>query len=86
MNIKTDDFYKDIANDVEKWFDTSSYECDRPFPTEKNKKVTGLMKDELGGRIITEFVALRAKTYSYLTDYCKEDQKAKGTKKCMIKK
>ena len=86
MSIKTEDFYKDVANDVEKRFDTSNYEVDRPLPTGKNKKVTGLMKDELGGRIITEFVALRPKTYSYLTDDCKEDKKAKGTKKCMIKR
>ena len=86
MNIKTEDFYKDIANDVEKRFDTSNYECDRPLPTGKNKKVIGLMKDELGGRVITEFVALRPKTYSYLTDDCKEDKKAKGTKKCVIKR
>ena len=85
LNIKTEDFYKDIANDLEKRFDTSNYECDRPLPTGKNKKVIGLMKDELGGRIITEFAALRPKTYSNLTDDCKEDKKAKGTKKCMIK-
>ena len=44
------------------------------------------MKDELGGEIITEFVILRPKTYSYLTDDSKEDKKAKGTKKCVIKK
>ena len=86
MNIKTEDFYKDVANDVEKRFDTSNYEVDRPLSTGKNKKVIGLMKDELGGRIITEFVALRPKTYSYLTDDCKEDKKAKGTKKCVIKR
>ena len=59
---------------------------DRPLPTGKNKKVIGLMKGELGGRVITEFVALRPKTYSYLTDDCKEDKKAKGTKKCVIKR
>ena len=86
MNIKTEDFYKDIANDVEKRFDTSNYEVDRPLSTGKNKKVIGLMKDELGGKIITEFVNLRPKTYSYLTDDCKEDKKAKGTKKCVIKR
>ena len=86
MNIKTYDFYKDIANDVEKRFDTSSYEVNRPLPTGKNKKVIGLMKDELGGKIITEFVTLRPKTYSYLTDDGKEDEKAKGTKKCVIKR
>ena len=44
------------------------------------------MKDELGGKIITEFVTLRPKTYSFLTDDGKEDKKAKGTKKCVIKK
>ena len=44
------------------------------------------MKDELGGKMITEFLPLRPKTYSYLTDDCKEDKKAKGTKKCIIKR
>ena len=86
MHIKTEDFYKDIADDVECKFDTSNYEVDRPLPTGKIKKVTGLMKDELGGKIMKEFVALRPKTYSYLTDDCKEDKKAKGTKKCTIKR
>ena len=86
MNIKTNDFYKDISNDVDKRFDTSNYECNRPLPTGKNKKIIGLMKDELGGKIITEFVTLRPKTYSYLTDDDKEDKKAKGTKKCVIKR
>ena len=59
MNIKTEDFCKDISNDVEKRFDTSNYEVNRPLPIGKNKKVIGLMKDELGGKIITEFVTLR---------------------------
>ena len=86
MNIKTEDFYNDIAMDVENRFDTSNYEVNRPLPTGKNKKVIGLMKDKLGGKIITEFVTLRPKTYSYLTDDYKEDQKAKGTKKCIIKR
>ena len=86
MNIKTNDFYKDIANDIECKFDTSNYECNRPLPTGKNKKVIGLMKDELGGKIITEFVTLKPNTYSYLTDDGKEDKKAKETKKCIIKR
>ena len=86
INIKTEDFYTDIANDVEKRFDTSNYEVDRSLSIGKNKKVIGLMKDELGGKIITEFVTLRPKTYSYLTDDCKEDEKAKETKKCVIKR
>ena len=86
MHIKTKDFYEDIANDVKKRFDTSIYEVNRPLPTGKNKKVIGLMKDELGGTIMTEYVALRPKTFSYLTDDCEEDKKAKGTKKCVIKR
>ena len=86
MNIKTNDLYEDIASDIENRFDTSNYEVKRPLPTGKNKKVISLMKDELGGKIITEFVTLRPKTYSFLTDDGKEDKKAKGTKKCIIKK
>ena len=58
IHIKTKDFYEDIANDVEKWFDTSAYNKDdkRPLPIGKNKKVIGLFKDELGRNIMIEFV------------------------------
>ena len=62
INIKTEDFYKDIAADVEKRFDTSNYEVNRLLPKGKNKKVIGLMKDELGEKIMKKFVALRLKT------------------------
>ena len=86
MSIKTNYFYKDISIDADKRFDTSNYELKIPLPTGKNKKVIGLMKDELGGKIITEFVTLRPKTYSYSTDNGKEDKKAKGTKKYVIKR
>ena len=86
MHIKTNDFYKDISDDVGSRFDTSNYEVKRLLPIGKNKKVIGLMKDELGGEIITEFITLRPKIYSYLTDNDKIDKKAKGTKKCVIKK
>ena len=58
----------------------------RPLPINKNKKVIGLFKDELGGRIMKEFCALRAKTYSYLMDDDSEVKKSKGTKKCIIKR
>ena len=71
---------------LENRYNTSNYEVNRPLPKGKNEKVIGLMKDELGGNIMTEFVALRPKTYSYLTDDCEEDKKAKGTKKCVIKR
>ena len=52
INIKTNDFYKVIANDVENRFDTSNYEVSRPLPIGRNTKVIGLMKDELSGKII----------------------------------
>ena len=83
--IKTDDIYKDIAEDVETKFNTSNYELDRPLTKGKSKKVIELMKDELGGKIITKLVGLRARTYSYLIDDSSEDKKAKSTKKCVIK-
>ena len=71
---------------VEARFDTSNFEIDRPLTKGKNKKVIGLMKDELGGQIMKQFVGLRAKTYSYLKDNNDEDKKAKGTRKCVIKR
>ena len=88
IHIKTEDFYEDIANDVEKWFDTSNYDKNdkRPLPIGKNKKVIGMFKDELGGKIMKEFCAPRAKTYSYLKDDDSEEKKAKGTNKCIIKR
>ena len=86
VNIKTKDCYKDIVENVKERFDTSNYIYDRPLPTGVNKKVIGLMKDELGGDIITEFVALRPKPYSYITNDFIEMKKAKGTKKCVVKK
>ena len=91
LQIQTEDFYKDIAGDVDKWFDTSNYDKNdnRPSQIGKNKKVIGKFKDELGGKILIEFVALRAKTYAYTqlnVDKLEEHKKAKGTKKCVIKK
>ena len=85
IHIKTEDFYKDIPNDVEKRFDTSNYEVNRPLLTAKNKKVIGLMKHELGRKTVTEFVALRPNTYSYFMNDGNTDRKGKGTKKCVIK-
>ena len=81
-------FFKDIANDVERWFNTSNYDenDERPLSIGKNKKVIGLFKDELGGKIITEFAALRAKTYAYLMKDGSEHKKDKGTKRWIIKR
>ena len=88
IHIKTEDFYKEIANDIEKWFETSNSGKDdnRPFSTDKNKKKIGFFKDESGGKVMKEFVGLRTKAYSYLMDDDSEHKKAKGTKKCIIKR
>ena len=90
--VETDDFYEDIANDVDKWFDTSKYNKNdnRPLPIGKNKKVIAKFKDELNGTIMIELIALRTKTYAFTEineeDELEEHKKAKGTKKCLIKK
>ena len=80
--IETDDFYQDIANDVERWFDTSNYDENdkRPLPIGKNKKVIGLFKDGLGGKIMEELFALRAKTYAYLINGFNDDDYDKKKK------
>ena len=84
-DIKTEDFYKAIAEDVETRFDTSGYEPDRLLPIGKNKKVIGLMKDELSGKIMKEFIGLRPKMYSYRVEES-EPEKCKDIKKCVVKK
>ena len=89
--------YKDISADVDKGFDTSNFNKNdnRPLEIGKNKKVLGKFKDEIDSKIMTKFVTLRAKTYSFLIDeYTDEDyeknkivnKKAKGTKKCVGKR
>ena len=79
INIFSEDFFEDIKNDVEGCFDTSNFDKNdkRPLPMGMNKKVIGMFKDELGGKIMKEFCALRAKTYAYLMDDDTEKKKAK---------
>ena len=88
VHIKSEDFFEDISNNVEKWFDTSN--CDEndemPLPIGKNRRILSLFKDELGGKIMVEVVALRPKTQAYLMDDGSDKKKAKGTKKCVIKR
>ena len=88
MHANTDDFYHDISNDVNLLFDTSncSTKLLRSLPIAINKKVLGKFKDELGGKIMSEFCALKAKTYAYKLDDDSECKKAKGTKKCIVKR
>lgn len=79
VHIESDEIYADFAGDIEKSFDISKCEVKRPQPIRKNENVMRLMKDELDGRIIKEFVALKSKMYSYLTDYGHVDRKTKRT-------
>ena len=86
--IQTEDFYKDISGDVKDRFDTSDYPKGHPsgIPTGGNKKVLGMFKDEAAGKIIKEFVGLRAKLYSYKMDEGKENKRCKGIKKAVVEK
>ena len=89
--ILTNDFYEDISSDVNERFDTSSYSksTNRPITTGINKKVLGMMKDELGDNEIIENVNVCAKLYSYTKQHFNgkiiECKKSKGTKKCVKK-
>ena len=87
FHVETEDFYKDISNDANNRFDTSAYSKDlnRPLPIGKNKKVLGMMKDELCGKVMTHFCALRAKTYSYFM-MVKKKTKLKEQKSVLLKK
>ena len=86
--IQTEDFYKDIIGDGKHRFDTSDYPPNHPsgIPSGINKKVIGMFKDEAGGKVIDEFVGLRAKSYSYKMSEGEESKKCKGVKKSVIKR
>ena len=83
IHIKTEGFYEDIADDVKRCLETAKYSEDdkRPLPTGMNKKVIGSMINQLGAKIMIEFVTLIPKTYSYLTDNDKNVKKANKKKK-----
>ena len=84
---KTDDIYKDIAENIETRFGSSNCQFNRALPKGKNKKVIGLIKDELGGKIMKKFVGFKAKTYIYLRDDGSKDKKCKRQNKvCHEKK
>ena len=57
-----------MVEDVETIFNASNYELERPLPKGKIEKVIGLVKDELGLKVMIKFVGRRAKIYSYLID------------------
>ena len=86
MKLKQKTFLRILLDDVEKMFDTSNFDMNHSSGIQgKNKKVPGMMKDEAGGKIIEEFVGLRAKLYSYKMFEGKEEKKCKGIKKPVIK-
>ena len=88
IHIFSEDVFGEINNDVERWFDTSNYDKNdkRPLKTDMNKNLIGLFKNELGGKIMKEFCALTAKTYTYLMDDDNEKKKPEGIKKYIIKR
>ena len=80
IHVQTEDFYKDIADDGSKWFDTSSYDkkLNRPLPTGINEKIIGMFKDELNGMPMIEFCGPRAKAYAHR--HYDDKEKGKGYK------
>ena len=88
INIFTEDFFECINNNIKRWFDTSSYDKNDKIPLQVgvNKKVIGMFKEELGGKIMKEFCTVRAKTYTYLKDDDSENKKAKEVKRCIVKR
>ena len=85
--IQTEDFYKDISKDVKDRFDTSNYPPNHQsgIPSGFNKKLIGMFKDEVKGKVIDEFVGLRAKLYSFKMFEGEETKKCKGVKKSVVK-
>ena len=91
LSIETDDFFKDIKDDLKEWFDTSGFDKNRVLPEEfakiasVNKKIIGKMKDELGKGHMSEFVAIAPKAYAYQEIHTDNtlsvDKKARGTNK-----
>ena len=81
--IHTEDFFEDIREDIKEKFDTSNFENSK-LPR-LNKKAPGMFKDEAGGKIISEVVGLRPKSYAFDVDG-EELKKYKGVKKNVVNK
>ena len=83
IHVTTDDIYCDLQANISD-YDTSNYPADHPLFSTANKKVIGKFKDELGGKVMTEFVGIRPKMYSYAGE--ESGKRAKGVKKSVLKK
>ena len=82
VHVETEDVYADMMLDSD-LYDTSNYPTDHPLHSSANKKVIGKFKDELGGKIMTEFIGLRSKMYSYIGDDC--GKRAKGVNRSVLR-
>lgn len=86
LHVKTDDFYEDMKQNLER-YDTSDYPENNKFQMPRvNKKIPGLFKDELNSIIVTKFVGLRSKMYCVQTGDIDKMKKAKGVKKYVLKR
>ena len=81
VHVQTDDLYKDMAQNLDE-YDTSNYPADHPLFSTANKKIIGKFKDELGGQLLTEFIGIRPKMYSYVGE--ESGKRAKGVKKSVL--
>ena len=86
-SIETKDWYEDIRDDIPMFYDTSDYLDDHPANLPKmNKRVIGMMKDELKGESVDEFCGTCAKSYAFTICEQSEKKKCKGIKKSVVKK
>ena len=82
VHVETEDVYADMMLDSD-LYDTSNYATDHPLYSSANKKIIGKFKDELGGKIMTNFIGLRSKMYSYIGDDC--GKRAKGVNRSVLR-
>ena len=83
IHVQTEDIYQDMQANISD-YDTSNYTPGHPLYSDQNKKVIGKFKDELGGKVMTEFIGIRPKMYSYVGE--DSGKRAKGVKKSVLKK
>ena len=82
VKVDTEDIYADMKKNLDE-YDTSNYKPSHPLYSDQNKKVTGKFKDELGGKVMTEFIGIRPKMYSFVGE--ESGKRAKGVKKSVLK-
>ena len=81
--VSAEDLYEDMRKNMQ-LYDTSNFPEDDPLYSTTNKKVVGKSKDELGGKLMIEFIGLRPKMYSFTGE--ESGKRAKGVKKSVLKK